>query len=98
MIDKLLVEFLGTFIFLSVILISNGNPLAIGIALAAVIFFGGSISGGNFNPAVSIMQLCGKSLSAQETGLYIAVQILAGILAFIFYKRIALKYISASKN
>ena len=50
----MLLEFIGTFIFLSVIL-GTGEVLPIAIALAAAIFFGGKYSGGNFNPAVSFM-------------------------------------------
>ena len=44
MLNKLLVEFLGTMLFLYVI-ISVGNPLAIGLALTLVIILGGKISG-----------------------------------------------------
>ena len=56
MILEFFTEFIGTFIFLSVIL-KTGDALAIGIALASVIYFGGKVSGGNFNPAVSYMML-----------------------------------------
>ena len=49
MLKKLLVEFIGTFVFLSVIL-STGDAFAIGLALAVAIFFGGKVSGGHFNP------------------------------------------------
>ena len=52
--NKYLVEFLGTLFFLYVI-IATGNALAIGAALAIAIMLGGPISGGNFNPAVTIM-------------------------------------------
>ena len=52
--NKYLVEFLGTLFFLYVIL-ATGNALAIGAALAIAILVGGAISGGNFNPAVSVM-------------------------------------------
>ena len=90
MLDKLFVEFLGTFIFLSVILMSGGNALYIGIALAAAILFGGAISGGHFNPAVSIMQYYGKMVTGKQATLYIIVQVLAGIAAFMFYKRYVL--------
>ena len=49
---KYLVEFLGTFIFLSVILIT-GQAIPIGLTLAAMVYWGGNISGGAFNPAVA---------------------------------------------
>ena len=58
---KYLVEFIGTFflvftIGMTVIAPGAGNlaPLAIGAALAVMIFAGGHISGGHFNPAVTV--------------------------------------------
>ena len=38
------VEFIGTFLFLSVILSNGKNPIAIAVALLAAIYFGGAIS------------------------------------------------------
>lgn len=81
---KYLVEFIGTFIFLSVIL-SQGKPIPIAVALLAVIYFGGSISGGNFNPAVSIMMYLKENLSMNDTLFYILAQILGGIAALKFF-------------
>jgi len=62
---KYIVEFVGTFVFLSVIINTTnpsffpaGNynaPFAIVTALLAVIFMAGGISGGHFNPAVTLM-------------------------------------------
>lgn len=80
---ELFVEFIGTFIFLSVIL-SQGTAIPIGLALAAVIFFGGAISGGNFNPAVSLMMFFKGTLSSDKFIAYVIVQCLAGIAALYF--------------
>lgn len=49
-----IVEFVGTFIFLSVILI-QGQPIPTAVALLTAIYLGGKVSGGHFNPAVSFM-------------------------------------------
>ena len=58
---KYLVEFIGTFflvftIGMTVVAPGAGNlaPLAIGSVLAVMIFAGGHVSGGHFNPAVTI--------------------------------------------
>jgi len=88
-IHKYFVEFIGTFIFLSVIL-SHGKPFPIAMALLGVIYFGGSISGGNFNPAVSTMMYLRNSLSANDLAFYIMAQILGGV--------VALKFFNTTKN
>jgi aquaporin Z len=85
------VEFLGTFLFLSVIL-STGNPIAITIALLAMIYFGGSISGGHFNPAVTTMFFAKGDIKPVDALFYIISQILGGICAYLFYIKIVKNY------
>ena len=56
---KLLTEFIGTFfLVLTVGLTVLGGtpfaPLAIGSALMVMVYMGGHISGGHYNPAVSL--------------------------------------------
>jgi len=77
---KYLIELIGTFIFLSVIL-SSGEAIPIAIALAAVIFFGGKISGGNYNPAVSTMMYMNNKLNTTDYVMYVISQIVGGLLA-----------------
>jgi aquaporin Z len=86
MINKYLVEFLGTLFFLYII-ISTGSAIAIGAALALVIYLGGKISGGNFNPAVSVMMVMAGKLPKQDLIGYILAQILGGLAALELYKR-----------
>ena len=81
---RYLVEFVGTFIFLSVI-VSVGKPLPIAIALAAVIYFGGAISGGHFNPAVSVMMFLNKMITMPTLVGYVVAQVLGGVVALYFY-------------
>ena len=84
---KLLVEFVGTFFFLYVIL-ATGNFLAIGAALALVVYLGGKISGGNFNPAVTIMMVMANKQNADTLFPYIIAQILGGLCALQLYKMV----------
>jgi aquaporin Z len=71
---KYLVEFIGTFflvftIGMTVIAPGAGDmaPLAIGSVLAVMIFAGGHISGGHFNPAVTLgVWLRGKCPAARR--------------------------------
>jgi len=82
-----LVEFIGTFFFLYIIL-TTGNFLAIGAALALAIYLGGSISGGNFNPAVTIMLIAAKKQKMDTALPYIVAQIAGGLAALTLYKTI----------
>jgi aquaporin Z len=87
MINKLLAEFLGTMFFLYVIL-ATGDAVAIGLALMIVIFILGKISGGNFNPAVSVMLAMAGKLSMKDLAPYIVAQVLGGLAALELYKRV----------
>jgi aquaporin Z len=82
-----LVEFVGTFFFLYVIL-ATGNYLAIGAALALAIYLGGSISGANFNPAVTIMLIAAKKQRIETALPYIVAQVAGGLAALALYQRI----------
>lgn len=84
---KYLVEFIGTFIFLSVIL-TKGEAIPIGIALATAIFFGGKVSGGNFNPAVSIMMFLKGTLKGKDLPGYIIAQVMGGVCALCLHKKV----------
>lgn len=85
------VEFIGTFLFLSVIIIT-GNPIAIAIALLAMIYFSGNISGGHLNPAVSVMSYMNGGIDLTNMMLYISSQVLGALAAYYFYTKVYLVY------
>ena len=87
--NKYLVEFVGTMFFLYVILATN-NALAIGAALAVAIILGGHISGGNFNPAVSVMMVAAGKLSQSDLIPYVLAQIAGGLTDLELAKRVRL--------
>ena len=84
--SSLVAEYLGTFFFIMAIFMSGGNPLIIGGALAVVIMFIGSVSGGHVYPAVSISQYLMCKLSASDLSAYILAQVLGGISAYYAYR------------
>jgi len=84
--NKYIVEFLGTLFFIYVILAIK-NPLAIGAALAIAAIAGGKISGGHFNPAVSIAMASMGKLSKDDLLPYILSQIAGGMVALEVSKR-----------
>ena len=89
MLNKYLVEFLGTLFYVYIIL-ATGNAIAIGAAMAIIVMVGGSISGGNFNPAVSVAMVAAGRLSSSELLPYILAQIAGGLVALEMFKRVKL--------
>jgi aquaporin Z len=86
MLNKYLVEFLGT-MFLVFVIFATGNWLAIGAGLAIPVLLGGAISGGAFNPAVAIALYASGKLSQTDLIPYIIVEILGALAAFYAYKK-----------
>jgi glycerol uptake facilitator-like aquaporin len=84
---SLLVEFLGTAFFLSVILstarFGAKQPILIGTALAIAILVGGGVSGGHFNPAVTAMFYSRGGIDAITCASYVVAQVLGGFVASI---------------
>ncbi|MCA9834539.1 MAG: aquaporin [Thermomicrobiales bacterium] len=76
---KLLVEFIGAFFLISAA--GMGGGFAAAAALALAIYGGAHISGGHYNPAVSLAMLMQKKLSPVEFGGYVVAQLLGGIAA-----------------
>jgi aquaporin Z len=84
---KLIVEFIGMFMFVFTVGMATNRmgagvlaPLAIGGALMVLVFAGGHISGGHFNPAVSAAVFARGRMRPNEFGAYVAAQIVAALL------------------
>lgn len=86
---KYIYEFIGTFFLMFTVgmTVLNPNsiglwaPLAIGSILAVMVFAGGHISGGHYNPAVSLAVYMRQRLSQNDLFLYWAAQLAAGVVA-----------------
>ncbi|MFL6018805.1 MAG: MIP/aquaporin family protein [Gaiellaceae bacterium] len=85
---KLAVEFIGMFIFVFTVGMATNKlgagalaPLAIGSVLMVMVFAGGHVSGGHFNPAVSAAVFVRGRMAANEFGFYIATQFVAAVIA-----------------
>jgi aquaporin Z len=87
---KYVTEFIGTFFLVftigMVVIGGKGNfaPLAIGSILMVMIFAGGHISGGHYNPAVTLAVLFRGKISLGDALPYMLVQVLgAGVASFV---------------
>jgi len=82
---KYATELIGTFFLAFTVCASVRSgaalaPLGIGAVLASMVFAGGHISGGHFNPAVSLAVFLRGRLALGELGPYIGAQVLGGLL------------------
>jgi len=80
-------EFIGCFIFIYTICMAVNNdnakglaPIAIGSCLMVIIYMGGAVSGGHFNPAVTLgIFIRDDGFSVVQMGVYMLAQFLGGI-------------------
>src|ERR1700692_4236863 len=86
--NKYVVEFIGTFFLVLTIgctVIGKGAgalaPLAIGSALMVMIFAGGHISGGHFNPAVTLGVWLRGKCETKDVAPYMSLQVIGAVLA-----------------
>lgn len=92
-INKYLVELIGTFFLVLTIgcaVIENGSallaPLAIGAALMVMIFAGGHISGGHFNPSVTLGVWMRGKCDTKDLVPYWAAQLIGAVIAALIVK------------
>ena len=88
---RLLVEFIGTFVFLSIIMRTDSTPIAIAVGLLAAMYFGGSVSGGHFNPAVTLAKLVEgttSTLTSQTALGYVGAQAAGALAAMWLYNHV----------
>lgn len=86
---KYVYEFIGTFFLVLTVGMSVLNPgsigpfapIAIGSILAVMIYAGGHVSGGHYNPAVSLAAYLRGKLETADLGIYWIAQLLAGLVA-----------------
>ncbi len=87
LIQKLLAEAIGTFVLVFIgcgAALTTGadvvaTGLAFGIAIVIMVYAFGRISGGHFNPAVSVGAALAGRISWKESGLYSAAQVVGGL-------------------
>ena len=85
---KLVVEFVGMFLFMFTVGMATNTagagalaPLAIGSALMVMVFAGGHVSGGHFNPAVSTAVFLRGRMPSTELAPYVVTQCVAAVIA-----------------
>lgn len=84
--NKYLTEFIGTFFLVLTIGMAVASssvlaPIAIGSALMVMIYMGGNISGGHYNPAVTLGVFMRGKIDAKDMIIYWVFQLLGAIIA-----------------
>lgn len=80
-------EFIGA-LFLVFVVASSGNVIAIALVLAIMVYMGAHVSGGQYNPAVTLGLLAVGKIKPQKAVAHILAQFLGGMVAvalFMFF-------------
>lgn len=83
-----IIELIGTFMlcFIGGLAVINGSSLATvalahGFTLFAMVCWGGKVSGGQFNPAVTVSLLCSQDIKPIKGAIYMVAQLAGSVLA-----------------
>ena len=82
--NKYAIEAIGTF-FLVLTIGLSANPLAIGFILMIMVYMGGYISGGHYNPAVTLTIWMQKKIAQRDALLYMFFQLLGAVTASLVF-------------
>jgi len=76
-------EFIGTFLLVAVIIVSQGSAIAVMFALTGIVLLMGVISGAHFNPAITIGAWVTRRIGWLRAVTYIFVQFLGAAVALL---------------
>jgi aquaporin Z len=102
---KLAVEFIGMFLFLFTVGMATESanksgailaPLAIGSVLMVLVYAGGHVSGGHYNPAVSTAVFIRGKMKANEYAAFVVTQFAAAALAGLLVNAIGGKEVAGA--
>ena len=80
---KYVTEFIGTFFLVLTVCLASGSlaPLAIGATLMVMVYMGGHISGGHYNPAVTLAVWMRGKCDTKDVVPYMVFQVLGALAA-----------------
>ena len=81
MYTRAFVEFLGTALLVGTFAFAH-SPILVVAALAIALSFGGKVSGGHFNPAITLWALASGHIGMQRAISYLLAQFAAGLVVF----------------
>ncbi len=82
---KLLMECIGTLFLMMAVAFSGNNPIAVGLMLAVMVYSGGHLSGGHFNPAVSLAAWMRGKLGLADMVQYMVAQLVGACLGWLVH-------------
>jgi aquaporin Z len=85
---KYLAEFLGTLLIVLCALVSGGNFLVVGAAVAVAVFFAGKISGGHVNPAITLALYVNNKIVFNDFVAYLVSQFAGGVSSVFLYNAV----------
>lgn len=76
-------EFIGTFVLAAVIVLTQGAPLYVGLALVGITLFIGVLSGAHLNPLITVGAWAARKINGKRAIAYVIAQALGAMVALV---------------
>lgn len=86
---RYVMELVGTFFLMHAIIMSDSTSFILpGLMLIALLYVGGHVSGGYFNPALVLIGWVRGTLDAATAGIYMVMQVIGACLSALLYAKL----------
>jgi len=85
MINAYLIEYIGTLLICTTMLLTNANPILVGLAYTSALFIGQGLTRGQFSPLTLIIQYVLKRINTTDALKILAAQLAAALSVTVLY-------------
>jgi hypothetical protein len=85
MLNNYLIEYIGTLLICTTILLTNANPILVGLAYTSALYIGEGLSRGHFSPLTLFIHYILKHITLSDALKLLAVQLSAALSVTVLY-------------
>jgi len=85
MLNNYLIEYIGTLLICTTILLTNANPILVGLAYTSALYIGEGLTRGHFSPLTLLIQFMLKRITWSDSLKLLAAQCAAALSVTVLY-------------